>query len=389
MKKKVLVISESSVFSDLEMNLIVRGGGASCLHNVASTFVDLNCDVDFFALREFSEQKEEETIDGVNYFRLVKSSRSSFKLIKFLIYAYKKSKNYDYVVLNQFLPHLLLPFLRKKKTLAVVHDVYMSDKSFWFKRFSFFVALVGFFVEYLQIHLDKYFATKIMAVSNSTKNKLIKKIGEKSINKIFVNPYPVDSSDYLKKSDISFFNDDDFLMKENYLLFVGRFVSYKQPEHLLKILREVKEKYPLLRIKFVVTREFKNFLEEFKNKVFDMNLSDKVDFYYSVSVQKLKELYVGALVLVHPSVMEGQGIVILEALASGTPVLAYDLDAYDGMLLSGKNSELVELNNLDLMVEGLYRILGNYEYYQKNTLLTLNEFSKKKFSDNLESNFFI
>lgn len=73
-----------------------------------------------------------------------------------------------------------------------------------------------------------------------------------------------------------------------------------------------------------------------------------------------------AKILIQPSYIEGQGIVILEALASKVPVLAYDLPAYQGALLNGKNCELTEVGNLKQFCDGAVKIVKNYEFYRKN-----------------------
>jgi len=51
----------------------------------------------------------------------------------------------------------------------------------------------------------------------------------------------------------------------------------------------------------------------------------------------MKNLFAKAKIFVQPSYVEGQGIVVLEALASKAPVVAYDLPAYKGMLVNGEN----------------------------------------------------
>jgi len=85
-----------------------------------------------------------------------------------------------------------------------------------------------------------------------------------------------------------------------------------------------------------------------------------------------------AKILVHSSYIEWQGIVILEALSLGTPIVAYNLEAYKGMLLNGQNCELTQKGEVSRLSEGAVKILKNYDFYQKNCKTSLEEFSEEK-----------
>ncbi len=67
-------------------------------------------------------------------------------------------------------------------------------------------------------------------------------------------------------------------------------------------------------------------------------------------------LYHAADVLAFPSVKEGWGLVVLEALASGLPVLASDLPTFREYLRDGDNALLVNPTDEEALTEGLYRL---------------------------------
>ncbi len=367
--KKALIISESSVFSDSSGNLISRGGGASFVHNLALSLMKNGRSPVVFALKEFPEQVDFEIIDGVTYLRKFSSSRSSFRLFNYLKMAFAESKNYEVIVLNQFLPHLLLPFLSKKKTCSILHDVYLDDFSFWFKQFGFFKGLVGIFVEALQLLFDRIFADFVVVVSDSTKQKFLKRF-KKAGEKVYLLRNSIDFSKYFSGQ------------KENFLLFVGRFVAYKRPKDLIYVLSKIREKYPDISAKFVATRDFSMVRDEVIEYAKKLNVSN-YEILNTVPDIDLKNIFSRAKILVHPSVVEGQGIVVLEALASGTPVCAYNLPAYQGMLQNGINSELCEKKNVDELAKNILKIIDNYEYYRKNTLNGLSDFSVEKFNEDV------
>lgn len=338
MAKNALLISESSVYTNKEGEMICHGGGEVYIHNLAKSLVKNGVSPTVFAIMEFEDHVSEEEIDGVLYKRWPIYSRSSFKLFGYLKRAIALSKEYDSVFFNQFIPHLILPWVKSKK-IAIVHDVYGNLK-FWFREYGFFRGTIGWIVEKFQIRFDGKYADTIFTVSESSKGKIVEKLGEKIIEKIEIFSNSVDFDEY--KSDEK---------KENYLLFVGRFVGYKHPEHVLYVLKKVKEFYPDFKAVFVVSRAEKKVFKLFKETQKKLGIRhEDIIIKENCSDSEMKNIYAKAKILVQPSYNEGQGIVVLEALASGTPVLSYDLDAYKGMLVNGKNSILIEKGDISKMV---------------------------------------
>ena len=94
--------------------------------------------------------------------------------------------------------------------------------------------------------------------------------------------------------------------------------------------------------------------------------------------EEVVELMARAKILVHPSSIEGQGIIMLEALSLGTPIVAYNLPAYEGMLLNGRNCKLARKEDVKGLCDGAVKILGNYDFYRGNCGGLLEEFSEEK-----------
>ena len=82
-------------------------------------------------------------------------------------------------------------------------------------------------------------------------------------------------------------------------------------------------------------------------------------------------------------VVEGQGIVVVEALVSGTPVAAYDLPAYKGVLVDGVNAGVAWNGDVEWLAKKCLEVLGNYDYYRKNSGVNLDEFSEENFEKSL------
>ncbi len=372
--KRALLITESSVYTNPAGKLVVRGGGEMCFHNVAKMLLKLGIEPMVFAIQEFAGQKPSEVIEGVKYERFPVFSRTSLKLWKYLKEARKRAKDFDLVFLNQFTPHLILPWLKDVKKICVVHDVYQSEgDSFWLKQYGFLKGSLGNAVEKLQLYFDAKYADKVMTVSDFSERKIVDILGERIAGRIVKTPFPIKRAEFYVRE------------KENFLLFVGRFVGYKQPEHALRALQKVQEVYPDFKLVFVAPRvegDTHLGLESLRERLFVKK--EDVIYKFEVDGEEMKELFAKAKILVQPSMNEGQGIVLLEALASGTPVVAYDLPAYDGMLLDGVNSRIVMKGDVDGLARGVLEILRNYESYHSGCECELERFSEEKFLQNLE-----
>lgn len=373
--KRALLISESSVYTDEDGKLIVRGGGEAFFHNLAKSLLKLNVAADVFSIREFSDQKLEENIDGVNYKRFNVRSRTSLGLLRYLKEAVKISKKYDYVFLNQFTPHLILPWIGLSKKIAVVYDVYRDmGLKFWVGQYGLFVGLVGSIVEKLQLRFDKKYADKIMTLSRSVEQKILRYLGEEVTQKIIMNPSPV----------IPMSEECEASQKEDVMLFVGRFVDYKNPEHVLFCLSRAKELYPHLKAIFVVARFEKSVLNSFEKAKCNFGFCDRdVELRFNSSNEEVLKLLGKSRLLIHPSYVEGQGLVILEAMANKLPVVAYELGAYRGMLTNMENAILVKKGDKEGLSRACLSVLGgDFQYSLKS--LHNSKFSEKHFLNKLK-----
>lgn len=369
--KTALLITESSVYTNHKGELIVRGGGEMGMHILAKQLLKVGVKPFVFAISEYPDQKSEETIDGVFYRRFNVKSRTSFALIAYLRAALKESQKVDFVFLNQFVPHLLLPFLGVIKKIAIVHDVYGSLR-FWLRQYGLFKGFAGYLIERLQLRNDKKYADAIMVVSDYGRMQVAKFLGIGILNKVVVNPWPIGP---ICKSATAC----EQLTKEDFVLFVGRFVDYKNPEHALLALKKIKTLYPDFRLKMVISRQDRRLFEKFDRLRMALKLSnDDVELIVDCSHEQLMHLYAGSKLLLHPSYVEGLGIVCIEALACKTPVVAYDLPAYKSFLVHEKNAQLAYLGDVDAFCKSALTILDDYESYFAHCFLPQN-FSEKSF----------
>lgn len=115
--------------------------------------------------------------------------------------------------------------------------------------------------------------------------------------------------------------------KENYLLYVGRVVPEKRLDFLLKAHRSIKEEIPLIIAGYAPD---KNYLLSLKD------ISHNGVSFVSPDRSGIIDLLSRAKALILPSKNEAFGIVLLEAMASGVPVIASNSGGFPEVLANGK-----------------------------------------------------
>lgn len=142
------------------------------------------------------------------------------------------------------------------------------------------------------------------------------------------------------------------------ILFVGRLDKRKGVKYLLQAFRFIKAAVPDARL-LVVGRYDKAEAEPFVWYVQRYGLRD-VHFVGYVTSDELPRYYRTARVVCVPSTgFESFGIVLLEAMASGTPVVASDIPGYRTALTDGVEGRLVPPGNADELASATIALLND------------------------------
>lgn len=123
------------------------------------------------------------------------------------------------------------------------------------------------------------------------------------------------------------------------ILFVGRLEKRKGLDHLLKAYRQVKAEVPESRL--IVVGPGTRLRKKYEKHVRRSGLKDVVFVGYT-SYDELPRYYKTADIFCTPATgRESFGIVLLEAMAVGTPVVATNIDGYAGVMTQGKEGLMV------------------------------------------------
>ena len=208
----------------------------------------------------------------------------------------------------------------------------------------------------MSFYLMKYFASAIITISHIMKNEL-KKRGV-SDKKIFV-IYP----------DFDLREIQPQKKNKNTAIFIGRLHESKGVFDIIKIWRYVIEKIPAARLKIVGTGDSK-IINNLKNIIVKNGLNSSIYLTGFLTREDVLKELATSTVLIHPSHEEGFSIVILEALASGTRVVAYKLPIYN---------EIFEENVTTIKV-GMYQKFAEEicQQFKQNQPCNYSDFLKKK-----------
>lgn len=103
---------------------------------------------------------------------------------------------------------------------------------------------------------------------------------------------------------------------ENYIIYTGNLYPHKNVEVIIEALKLL----PLIKLKIICARNyFTNRVEAISKKY---NVHKQIEFLGFIPDTEFKDIYSGAIALVHPSLMEGFSLTGLEAMALGCPVIS-------------------------------------------------------------------
>ncbi|HKX23927.1 MAG TPA: glycosyltransferase family 4 protein [Candidatus Saccharimonadales bacterium] len=144
-----------------------------------------------------------------------------------------------------------------------------------------------------------------------------------------------------------------YAQKDITLAFCGRLVTQKGVDDFVKVCLDLKGKVRNFKAVMIgVGPEQKRLQQLIKQQNLPIELAG-----YVTDEQKF-DILSRAKLFVFPSVEEGWGIAIAEALAVGTPVVAYDLPVYGGVF--GENLHIVPLKDQDILRRTVHDLLQSY-----------------------------
>lgn len=204
--------------------------------------------------------------------------------------------------------------------------------------------------------LNTYFFTNSEGTRVDSINKF--KIGE---NKIKVLPLLIGPSSlsYRKKED-----------REKAILIVGRLNPSKGHENLLIQFSNCLKEFPELKLKIIGSGYLRPRLEQI---CIDLNIFDQVVFKGNVANEKINYEFSNALASVSSSMEEAFGLVNIEALREGTPLICTNTAGSRDILIENYNGVYYDNSVENSLQEALNKVLPDWERYSINAKESFNE----------------
>ncbi|MCX7785793.1 MAG: glycosyltransferase family 4 protein, partial [candidate division WOR-3 bacterium] len=292
---KILVINWRCIKNPL------AGGAEIYFQEIFKRIVKVGHSVTQLAVK-FEGAQEQEIIDGIKIIRIGSKNTFNFAVYHRLDDILRQD-NYDIVIDDLNKIPFYSPWITKKPVLALM--MHLFRKSIFSEvsiPFASYVYLMESLIPLCYKHNN--FAT----LSESSKQDLVK-MGIKA-EKIAVIPPGIDLSVY----------QPDYAIKEkNLILHTGRLKRYKSVDHLLYATQKLSQKRKDFKV--VIIGDGDDFAR-LKNLTKKLDIEDYITFTGYIPEKEKIKYYQKANVLVENSIKEGWGMIVIEANACGTPVVA-------------------------------------------------------------------
>jgi glycosyltransferase involved in cell wall biosynthesis len=177
---------------------------------------------------------------------------------------------------------------------------------------------------------------------------------------------------FVGKDREKFRRQKGYQAEDQVLLFMGRVAEEKNIDFLMRVVHGLKPRLPNL--KFLIAGEgaAKKHLEKMS---LQLGMQDYVLFAGYLSKDEWRDCYAGVDLFVFASVTETQGLVVTEAMAAGTPVVAVGEMGIKDVMAAGRGGLVTPLDE-KLFSEAVYRMLSDKALYEQKKSETLSEADK-------------
>lgn len=177
-------------------------------------------------------------------------------------------------------------------------------------------------------------------------------------------PMGVDTDKFrpIQKEKIKRLKNKMDLRDKKIILFVGRLAEKKGVSYLIKAMPGVLKEIPNAHLVIIGSGSEEKRLKGLTKK---LGLEEKISFLGKIPNEELPQYYNLSDVFVAPSIQakkgdtEGLGVVLLEAIACGTPVIGTNIGGISDIIKNNQTGLLVEQKNSEQLGEAVIKLLEN------------------------------
>lgn len=333
------------------------GGAEYVTHEHAKGWVRLGDTVTWFAAR-YPGAAHEEWLDGVHVVR-----RGSAVSVFFYaaVYYFFHKKNVDVIVDEAHgIPFFAVLYARVP-VILFLHEV---AGNIWEVMYSPWISRVGSWLEH--VFLFVYRKKIIWTDAQSTVRELVDRGISRDMCRAIPCPIAHVSGALQKPKKNKWFT----------CIFVGRLVRMKRVEDLLAAFADIRRALPKA-IFLIAGYGDPSYVGSLKQMAESLSLADAVIWYGRITEKKKYSLLAHSHLLLHASIKEGWGLVVLEAGSQWTPSVVYGVNGLIDVVKDGKTGRIVptcDPHDLANAALSLYADSKIYSRMQKAAYIWSNTF---------------
>jgi len=322
-----------------------REGTGNCtyIRNLVENLINIDKENEYFLYVTNIKYKYYEKFKNIKnvYFRLIKTNNPFIRIPLLGLKTYQDRIDVLHV-------QYIAPPIHKGRLIVTIHDVSFLHFPQCFGRFERLRQRI-----LIPLNIKK--ADKILTDSNYsqediTKNYNVGKKIEVIYNGVAPNFRPLENLEN-KKELIN-----KYCISEKFILFVGRIDARKNVPSLIKSFLKLKEEKKIHHQLVIVGKE--DFLpEQVKKEMKTMKYRKDIIFPGRLPEDYLPIFYNLADVFVYPTLYEGFGLPVLEAMACGCPVISSKVSSIPEIV--GDSGLLVDPLNVEELSCAIYRVIYN------------------------------
>ena len=232
------------------------------------------------------------------------------------------------------------------------------------------------FKEKMFVRLALKKAKSVVSVSNNTKTDCIKYFNI-PVDKIKV-IYPGNKNNLYQIKDVEAINEilKKYGLPQNFLLFVGTLEPRKNIGNIIKAYKDYLLENPHKNFPLLLVGKKGWYYEDFFQLVKDLKLEKNIIFTGYLPEEILPFLYSRAEVFIYPSLYEGFGLPVLEAMSCGAPVITSNTSSLPEV--AGDAAIFVDPNNINEIKLAIEKIISDQSF--RNSLKEKGLIQSQKFS---------
>jgi glycosyltransferase involved in cell wall biosynthesis len=252
-------------------------------------------------------------------------------------------------------PYFSVPISYGKPYVVTIHDLIINHFSTGEASTLAYPLYLGKRISYkFIVKQAAKRAKRIIVPSSATKDEIVDHLGILA-KKINVIPEASEIKAPNHKSQIS-----NKTVNTKYFLYVGNAYPHKNLNSLIYAFNKIAKDYKDLKLVLVGQKDF------FYQRLEKENTSDKIIFYGKATDQELANLYSNAVALVMPSLMEGFGLPVLEAMSLKCLVVCSNIPSFKE--IASNSAIYFRPEDANDIKETMKSVFVNNEKYKKEKL---------------------